>query len=133
MHQVKILPPEKGMFLDAHLHIEMAGRAAVNAGAALARNANLHSVINAGRDGYRAGAPPSFHALRPAVGARRSDGASRAVTSRAGRSYGELPENAALRPPHLAGAGAGYAGCDWRTRFVAGARAVLARLNADNF
>ena len=123
--QVEFIAHKQGMLPDAHLHIKVAGRPPVAAGIALAGNANLHPVVNAGGDGDGAVAPPPLVAPRAAVAAGRFHSAAGAVAGGAGGGNGKLPEHAALRPPHLPAAPTGGTGGNSGAGFVAGAGAVV--------
>ena len=124
--QVEFIPHKQGVFPDAHLHIKVAGGAAVAAGVALAGDANLHSIVDAGGDGDGAVAPPPLVAPRAAVATGGFNGAAGAVAGGAGGGDGKLPEHAALGAPHLPAAATGGAGGNTSAGFVAGAGAVVA-------
>src|SRR5438093_2241244 len=125
--EVVVLPAERLVLGQTHEHIEIAGRAAVEPGRSLARETELHAVVDAGRDldlKHVLGAPAAFAA---ALATERAEHAF-AVTFRTRARDGQE----AVAHPDLAAALTRLARLRSRAGLVARASADLARLESGN-
>ena len=121
------------MLLNVDIDVQVAGAAAVAANLALAVQAHLHAALDAGGDGDGDLAGLAFLAPAAAMGAGGLDDRPPSLATGAGDHLGELAEDAALGPAHLAVALAGSAGVQGGARLVAGAGADTAVLQAGEF
>src|SRR2546425_4049102 len=116
------------MFLEADEHIEVARRSATHPGLALAGDAKLLTVVDAGRDRERDLAVLALPAFAPAARADLVDRLAGAPAARARRHVDEPTENRLLHLADLPPPVARRAGRDRRAGLGAGPFASLARL-----
>src|SRR5574343_1134040 len=124
--QVVAVALEDVVLLDADLDVEVARRAAVHAGLAIARRADAHALVDAGRDLDLQRLLLLDLSLAVAAGAGGGNDLAAAVAVRAGL----LDAEEALAHVHRAGALAGAAGLGRRAGLGAGAAAGLAAVPA---
>src|SRR5699024_7520699 len=96
--QVIAIAPEQGMGPHLHIHVQIAGTAALGAGSALPRQPNAIAAVNARRYADFYGSGFMHLATAAAVAARILDGLAGAAAGRAGLLHGKE----ALLHAHLA-------------------------------
>src|SRR5438105_10884764 len=126
--EIVALAPEARVVLEANQDVEVARRAGTGAGLALAGDAELLAVVDAGGDRQHDVALLALAALTPAPGAQLVDRLPRAAAPRAGGHVDEPAEHRLLDLAHLAPTLALLARGDRRARLGAVAAAALAGL-----
>src|SRR5438128_143848 len=130
MHEVVAFAAEERVLLQAHEHVEVAGRTAAHPRLALTRDPQLLPVVDAGRERQRDLAVPALPTLAAAARAELVDCLAGAAAARAGRDVHEPAEHRLLDLAYLAAPAAGAAGRDRGARLRAGAPATLAGLES---
>ena len=118
------------MRVDGHLYVQVPRRPPVDAHFALAGEAHLHTVLDAGGDVHRAAGPAPLRADAAAVKARLLNYAPLTLASRAGHHLDELAEESPLGAPDLAAPVAVRAPGNVGPRLAAAALAAVAPLGA---